>query len=270
MTTPGPLPSWEWLRPLDKLIALWWTPAMAPVSSSAAAAWRTTFLTLKQLVVGRRITLRLGDGQLTLTVTQLDSSLDVRSLAVGQLSDVRMSAREVGWNESRFGRASAVLHNLHLRPTATPMLVAAPVELSLEVPTPALDQLIRRAAPRFTGEVGLDGVARVWLARRPAMGHLEVDVQVDGSTLWLKPRRIALRRKRWALPARTPAYPVRLPELPHGLQLTEVTFAPGVMCLAGSVPQWRVSVSTKRLDDILGQLGAAGRTLNLSGIARLR
>ena len=73
-----------------------------------------------------------------------------------------------------------------------------------------------------------------------------------------------------ALPARTPAYPVRLPELPHGLQLTEVTFAPGVMCLAGSVPQWRVSVSTKRLDDILGQLGAAGRTLNLSGIARLR
>jgi len=85
-------------------------------------------------------------------------------------------------------------------------------------------------------EVGADGIARLRLARRPLLGHVEVDARLDGSTLWLRPRGLVIRSSRWRLPARTPAYPVRLPELPHGLVLTGISFAPDVVCLSGTLP----------------------------------
>jgi len=162
-----------------------------------------------------------------------------------------------------------VMHNVHMRPTAPPVLVAAPVELTLEVPAAALDDLFRLAAPRWSGEVGTDGVARVRIARRPLFGHVEIDATLDGSTLWLKPRGLVLRNSRWNLPARTPAYPVHLPELPHGLQLTGVSFAPGVVRLTGSVSEWQMDMPRKRLEEILNQLSVVGVPLNLTRLTRL-
>jgi hypothetical protein len=162
-----------------------------------------------------------------------------------------------------------MLHNVHMRPSAPPMLVAAPVELTVEVPAAALDDLFRWAAPRLSGQVGGDGVARLRLARRPKLGHIEIDAHLDGSTLWLRPRGLVVRRSRWTLPARTPAYPVRLPELPHGLRLTGVSFAPVVVCLSAAVSEWQMDMPRKRLEDILGQLSVAGVPLNLTRLTRL-
>jgi hypothetical protein len=130
--------------------------------------------------------------------------------------------------------------------------------------------LVHWAAPRLSGEVGPDGVARLRLARRPKVGHLEVDAELDGSTLWLRPRGLVLRSSRWTLPTRTPAYPVRLPELPHGLQLTAVTFAPDTVCLSGTLPEWHMDVPRKRLEDIINQLSVVGVPLNLTRLGRLR
>jgi hypothetical protein len=76
-------------------------------------------------------TVRLDGGDLTLTVTEFDSRLDVRGLSVGQLNDVRLASRDIDWHGNRFDSATAVLHNVHFRPTAPPVLVAAPVELNL-------------------------------------------------------------------------------------------------------------------------------------------
>ena len=67
---------------------------------------------------------------------------------------------------------------------------------------------------------------------------------------------------------RTPAYPVRLPELPHGLVLTEISLAPGVVCLSGTLPEWRMDVPRKRLEDILNQLSVVGVPLNLTRVGR--
>ena len=50
-------------------------------------------------------------------------------------------------------------------------LVAAPVELTLDLPAPVLDELFRWAAPRLSGEIGADGIARISLARRKGSGH---------------------------------------------------------------------------------------------------
>ncbi len=86
--------------------------------SGAAAAYRTLFMTLRRLVVGRRLAVRLDEGDITLTVTEFDSRLDVRGLSVGQLNDVRLAARDIRWDGNRLDRATAVLHNVHLRPAA--------------------------------------------------------------------------------------------------------------------------------------------------------
>jgi hypothetical protein len=267
MSHPGPLRRWDPFHPLD-MLTLWSSAAIAPVSAGAAAAYRTLFMTLRRLVVRRPLTIRLEDGVVTLTVTEFDSQLDVRSLSVGQLNDVRVSARDVQWNGNRFDKATAVLHNVHLRPAVPPVLVAAPVELSVELATGILDDLFRWAAPRLAGDVGQDGIARLRLARRPAIGHLQVDARLDGSTLWLKGRALVIGRRRLSLPERTPAYPVHLPELPHGLRLTGIGFAPGMLCLTGMLPEWRMDVPRGRLEDIINQLSAVGRPLNLTRFGR--
>lgn len=268
MTRPRPLRRWDPFRPLDMLASLWSTAAVAPVSTGAAAAYRTLFMTLRRLVVGRELSVRLDEGDITLTVTEFDSRLDVRGLAVGQLSDVRLAARDIRWDTNRLERATAVLHNVHLRPAAPPVLVAAPVDLTVELPADAIDDLFRFAAPRLAGEVGADGIARLRLARRPNLGHLEVDARLDGSTLWLTPRSLVLGRRRLRLPARAPSYPVHLPELPHGLQLTDISFRPDMLCLSGTLQEWRVDVPRARLEDVINQLSVVGRPLNLSRFGR--
>jgi hypothetical protein len=267
MTHLGPPRRWDPFHPLD-MLASWSSAAIAPVSAGATAAYRTLFMTLRRLVIRRPLTIQLEDGVVTLTVTEFDSQLDVRSLSVGQLNDVRVSARDVQWNGNRFDKASAVLHNVHLRPAVPPVLVAAPVELSVELAAGILDDLFRWAAPRLAGDVGQDGIARLRLARRPTFGHLEVDARLDGSTLWLKGRGVVIGRRRVSLPERTPAYPVHLPQLPHGLRLTGISFAPDTLCLTGMLPEWRVDVPRGRLEDIINQLSVVGRPLNLTRFAR--
>jgi hypothetical protein len=100
MTRPRPLRRFDPFRPIDMLAALWSSAAVAPVSSGAATAYRTLFMTVRRLVVGRQLAVRLEDGDLTLTITEFDSRLDVRGLSVGQLNDVRLAARDICWHGS--------------------------------------------------------------------------------------------------------------------------------------------------------------------------
>ena len=45
-------------------------------AQAVAAPYRTLFTTLQQLLVGKRATVRIGDHDVTLTVTELDSELE--------------------------------------------------------------------------------------------------------------------------------------------------------------------------------------------------
>ncbi len=268
--TPSGLPGgWDPFRPIEMLASLWSSAStLPPVSAATEVGYRTLFMTLRRLIVGRRLSVRLDQGDLTLTVTEFDSSLDMLGLSVGQFGDVRIVATDLCWDTVDFDCAIATLHNAHLRPGTPPVLVAAPVELSLELPASILDELFRWVMPRFAGEVGDDGVARVHWASRPGLASLEVDAQLDGSTLWLKPRGFAVLRRRLPLPGAVPAYPVRLPELPHGLQLTGVTFGAGLLKISGTVPEWRVDIPRARVEDIIGQLSSMGEVLNLTKVYR--
>lgn len=264
----APPRGWDPFRPLDMLTSLWSTAAVGPVSNGAAVAYRTVFTQLRRLVIGRRLTVRLDDGDLTMTVTEFDSRLDLSALSVGQLNDVRLAASDIVWNDTRFERATAVLHNVHVRPSAPPVLVAAPVDLTLDIHSTALDDLIRWAVPRLSADIGADGIPRVRLAGRPGWGNLEMAATIDGSTLWLRPQGLMLRRSRVALPSRIPAYPLRLPALPADLNLTGLVFESGLVSVSGTLPQFRQAIPRKVLDDILNQLGGMG-PLNLTRLPRV-
>ena len=200
-----------------------------------------------------------GDVKITLTVTDFDAELDMRSLSVGQLNDVRITAEDVTWSDHALDRASATLCNAHLRPTSPPVLVAAPVEVSLALPVAVINNLIRKSAPWVVGDVLTDDIAELRFARNPTAAGLEILPRIDGSTVWLKPRALAVRAKRLRLPQRTPAYPVRLPDLPLGLRLTEVQLASQVVRLSGSLPEWRMEVPRSRLEGMISQLNVVGR-----------
>lgn len=239
-------------RPLDVL-----------ANTGIAAAYKTVFVTVRRLVIGRRLSVLVDDDVLELTVTRFDSRLALRKLATVRHHALRLEATDVTWRDFSFDRARVVLHDFHFRGSLWPAeLVAAPVELTVEVPAPALNDLFRWAAPRFAGEVGPDGVARLHLAKRRGTGHVEVDARLEGASLWVTPRAV-VRRRRWVLPARTPSYRVRVPDLPNGLVLTSVEFAPGIVRLTGTLPQWRVDLPRTRLEDILDQLSVVGRPLSL-------
>jgi hypothetical protein len=245
-------------RALEMLASLWSSTGLPSVSAGAAQAvavpYRTLFATLQQLLVGRQLTVRIGDHDVTLTVTELESELDPQGLAVGQLGEVRVAARDITWDENRLQSAVAVLRNVHIRPGVPPLVVAAPAELSSELPKDVFDDLLEQVAPQLRSELGEDGTARLRWARRPGWGGLEIDADVTGKTLWLRPRAFVTGQRRWKLPVRTPAYQVPLPELPHGLMITGVELASDTLRISGLLPEWRMELPMRALEDLITQL----------------
>jgi hypothetical protein len=86
------------------------------------------------------------------------------------------------------------------------------------------------------------------------LGGLEVGVDVVGTTLWLRPSAVVTKQRRWTLPARTPAFPVPLPDLPHGLLVTGVSLKSDSLEVAGVLPQWRMELPLRNLEEVVGQL----------------
>jgi hypothetical protein len=258
-----PRPGWDPFRSRERLTSLLRSTA-APVTSGAAVAYRTLFLTLRRLVVGRGLKVRFDSHDLTLTVTEFNSRLDLRGLAIGQLGDVLVVARDIRWSHYRFDQGMAVLHNVHLRPTAPSEMVAAPVELRLKLPADILEELFNAATPRLAVEVGDDGMARLRSARHPGWGHVEVEVRVVGTALWLTPRTLVVGRTRWPLPGRMPIYPIELSDIPNGVVITKVKLQSRSVLVHGLLPEWHADMSLGRLEDIVAQLSSRSGVLNLA------
>jgi hypothetical protein len=259
---PPKVPRLLWdepLRALDALASLWSSTGLASVTTGAAqqavaVPYRTFFTTLQQLLVGKRVTVRMGDTDVVLTVIELDSELDSGGLAVGQLGEIRVAAGDIEWDDNRLERAVAVMRNVHIRPGVPPVVVAAPIELTTTVPAELFDDVLSQAAPQVSAQLREDGSARVHWARRPAWGSLEVDAEVVGSTLWLRPRAVLTGSRRWRLPSRTRARPVALPDLPHGLMVTGVTLGSDHLELTALLPEWRAELPFKYLEDLISRL----------------
>ncbi|MGA9673783.1 MAG: hypothetical protein WBR28_00515 [Mycobacterium sp.] len=261
---PPKVPRLRWddpLRALDVLGSLWSSTGLPSVTAGAAQAvavpYRTLFTTLQQLLVGKRVTIRMGDHDVTLTVTELDSELEPGGLTVGQLGEIRVAASEIEWADQYLQHAEAVLRNVHIRPGVPPLVIAAPVELSTELPAKVFDDMLRQAAPRLHAQLNADSTAQLRWARRPGLGSLEVDVDVVGTTLWVRPRALLTgltKGRRWKLPGRTPAHPVPLPDPPHGLLVTDVALGADSLQISALLPEWRMDLPLRHLEDVISQL----------------
>jgi hypothetical protein len=265
MTGPEVFGGWDPFRPLDSLAAMWST---APLTAGPAAMYRSLFDTARKRLVGRTFTVRTRTADVRLRLAGLDARLDPLALSVGQMEDVRIVAEELTWAEHRIERAVAVAHNVHVRPAGVPELVAAPVELTVTVSAATVDALLHARVPWLVAHVGEDATPTLRLRRRADLGQAEVEVRPDGSTLWFRLRAVTVRGRRWSVPGRLPAYPVRLAPLPSGLRLTRIEPGPGVVHLHGLLPAWSKQVPTGRLNDLLGQIKGAASLLDLSGWTR--
>lgn len=81
---------------------------------------------------------------------------------------------------------------------------------------------------------------------------------------------VSLRRARWHLPNRLPAYRIQLPKLQRELAPTSISFSPETLQLTGRMPEWRVAVPRRRIEEAVNQLNQVGKALNLSWMARGR
>lgn len=249
-------------RALEVLGALWSSSGLSGLSSvsagvaaqAASVPYRTLFATLQQLLVGKEVTVRIGESDVVLTVTELESDLDPQGLPVGQLGELRVAVRDISWDEYHLQSAVAVLRNVHIRPGVPPLLIAAPAELSAELAATIFDETLRGAIPQLRSELRKDGTARLSWARKPDWGGLEVDADVVGTTLWLRPRAVVTGRRRWKLPARTPGYQIPLPDLPHGLIITGVEMSADSLALSALLPEWRMELPLRHLEDVIAQL----------------
>ena len=258
-----PTRGWDPFGSRDRFASMWSSAGMPTVSSGAAAGYRALFTTIRRLVVGKTLAVEVHGGQLNLAITKMDSELEFLGLTVGQFGDVTIAADDVGWGDYRCEHAAAVLRNLHFRPS-TQSLVAAPVELRLELASALVETLVRRTTSHLTGDIGADGVARLRVARHLGLGHLEVDVSVRGAVVRLTPRAVVMRGRRWLLPRRMPAYPLTLPDLPGGLLITAVTAQPGALLVSGVLPEWRTELPRRSWDEIVGTLNSTTDVLNLA------
>jgi hypothetical protein len=259
-------------RALEMLSSLWSSAGLPSVSAGAAQAvaipYRTLFTALQQLLVGKEVTVRLGDQDVVLTVTELDAALEPQGLAVGQLGEVRVAARDISWDQQRLQHAVAVLSNVHIRPGVPPVLVAAPVKLSSTLAAEVFDDVLRQAAPQLRTELREDGTAQLRWGRQPGWAGLQVDVDVEGKTLLLRPRALTAGQRRWALPARTPAYRVPLPELPHELLVTDVSLGPDSLQLSALLPEWRMELPPRYLEDVITRLSQGARSFAWPSLLR--
>jgi hypothetical protein len=259
VTPPRSSSRWDPLGSVEMLASLWSArPASNAFGTRVAAGYRTLFETMRSRVLGRRVTIRLEQSDLSMRITEFRSPMELRSLSVGQLGEVQVAAEDIRWNAYEFRRARAVLHNVHFRPTTPPVIVAAPIEISVELTPGLINQLVARLAPRLIGQLSADGSASLQWAAHPAVGSVEVVPHIDGSTLRLQPRAIVVRNRRRPLSPRVPSYPVRLPVLPNGVKL-DLTKSPDGLHVIGTLPEWSTEVPRGRLETWLDQLNAVGR-----------
>lgn len=245
MTPPRSLRWWDPRYPMDVMTAVWSAATLLPpVNAGTGAAYQALFLALRRVILGRTLTMDAGGEQLSMTVTEVVSLLGPLHLIQGRL-DIRLMLTQIHWGEREFGDANVVLRNVVLRPGTPPVVQATPLELTLTVPSPTIDALVRDARPEMSVAISDDAVARLHWARRPGWANVELDVELDaaaaGPALRLSPRAVNVAGRRVNLPGRTQSYLVPLARLPADLRLTEVRTCPAGLHVRAVLPRWRAS-----------------------------
>ncbi|WP_410615837.1 hypothetical protein [Amycolatopsis sp. lyj-109] len=237
-----------------------------PVTPAAVAR------TVTEQLVGRRLTAKVGDREVGLTLAQLDYPADSLRLATGRIGDVRIVAEDVEWPEPEDGgepgsillrRVTVLAEDVRLRSLPTPAAKPARVQLAIAVSADVLRDRVAKARPGIVATPAEDGLLRIHWAKRPHWGHLTLRPQVADDGVLLVPQTLHIGQRQLRPPRRFQPIVLPLPELPPGLKLTKVEPRHDELVLHTVAEEWPERLSRIPLPDLLSWLTTAAMTLTL-------
>jgi len=235
----------------------WWDPTGfwqvgKPLADLTAAPWLAAWQSKSAIqalldgvragLVGRPVVIGAGAGRVAFTLSSLVATVGHLAAASGQADDVSLSAENVEFRTYQFASVSAHLYNVHTRFRAKPLLVSAPVDVSLTISGERLTRVLADHLRAVRFEISDAGRMLVRPARRPHWLYVAVVPGVEKGTLVVRPtgwgRRGRLRRFRWKV------IPVRLNlALPDGVRITAVEVRPNLLEVHLRVDEWKLDLS---------------------------
>ncbi|WP_410643985.1 hypothetical protein [Amycolatopsis sp. lyj-346] len=239
-----------------------------PVTPAALAR------TVTEQLVGRRLTAKVGDREVGLTLAELDYPADSFRLATGRLGDVRIVAEDVDWPEPDaedggepgsipLRRVTVLAEDVRLRSLPTPAAKPARVQLAIAVSADVLRDRVAKARPGIVATPDDGGLLRIHWAKRPHWGHLTLRPQVADDGVVLVPQTLHIGQRQLRPPRRFQPIVLPLPELPPGLKLTKVEPRHDELVLHTVAEEWPERLSRIPLTDLLSWLTTAAMTLTL-------
>ena len=180
---------------------------------------------LRAGLVGRPMAVGRGERRVAFTLTSLEATVGHLAAAAGQADDVRLVAENVGFRSYQFASVSARLGNVHTRLRAKPVLVSAPIDVSLVLTGEGLREALANLVPAVRFEIDDSGRMLVRHARRPHWGYIEVGPGIENGSLVVRPIAVGRGARLWRF--RRPIVPVR-PKvaLREGIRITGVDVRP--------------------------------------------
>ncbi|UOX85840.1 DUF2993 domain-containing protein [Amycolatopsis sp. FBCC-B4732] len=233
-----------------------------PVTPAALAR------TVTEQLVGRRLTAKVDNREVGLTLTELDYPAGNLRLATGRIGDVRIVAEDVDWPEPEGGsiplrRVTVLAEDVRLRSLPTPAAKPARVELQIAVSADVLRERVAKVRPGIVAAPAGSGLLQIHWAKRPLWGHLTLRPEVGDDAVVLVPETLHIGQRRLRPPRRFRPIVLPLPELPPGIRLTKVEPRQDELVLHTVAEEWPERLSRIPLPDLLSWLTTAAVTLTL-------
>lgn len=248
--------TWPW-RELEGLFAA----GKALVSSgSPAAVLEAAARAAGDRVIGRELTMRVGDADVTLTPVEIDTELDTVGLALGQVPGLRIVAADVAWPGTPVDLLAITATDLQFQSLPTPSVLAHAVSVEITLAADVVKAKVAELQPDLIVDIGADSVMRVKWAPRRNWGHIEVEPVVVEDKVLLKPQVLQLKTMRFRSAERLRPTVIEIPDLPRGLRLTDVELGASRLVLRGEAERWHEKIP---LTDLLTWLATAAATFTL-------
>lgn len=230
------------------------------VPTSPASALRIA----SERLLGRRISTKVGDHDVDLTLTALDYQADSLRLATGRLGDVRIVAEDITWPDTPVKRLTVVAGDVRFRSLPTPTIKPASVEIHILIEAHALRERVAVLKPGVHAEPGDDGLLEIRWAKHPGWGHLQLEPTVGEDAILLQPRTLhVLGLTARKVPRRFKPIVLPLPDLPPGIRLTGIETRNGDLLLHTVADQWPERLSKIPVPELIGWMTTAALTLTL-------
>jgi hypothetical protein len=224
---------------------------VASVPTSPAQLIQLTIKTVADLVLGKRLTIRLGDTDVTLTPVELDNEFDTLGLATGQIETIRFVARHVRWEQTTLDRLELDLNNVRLRSLPAPYLVIGSIKVKVNVTSAEVHHWVKQVRPDILAEITKEGKIRARWAKAPMLGHIELRPSAGESVIYLDPTSIQIRQRPMPIAHRLKPFAITVPDLPRGLQLTQIETGPEQLILHGVTERIRERLTSIPVTELL-------------------